>query len=211
MAKRRRFTLQSQGKTGVYVTESSTGLVAGIPIIPDARNPHLTVIPGAKTPMGRHLTYQEGATEKHIALGRLTRGARAEFGRFARKRLVKYLSGERAWRATDALAEEFAAIVGAPGPNGELLLPPAMLREFRDPALTDTTRWLPTTIRAVWEERLPLAMAGFRGSPCLVFPQSRDRAFMIRFEDLEDRMPAFIELIGYGSLVRFSLATQYGD
>ncbi len=208
MSKRRRFAIQSQGRTGVFVTESSTGLVAGIPIISDPRNPHLTVIPGAKTPMGRHLTYQEGATEKHIPLGRLSRTARAEFRRFARKRLVKYSASERAWRATDALANEFAAIVSGPGPKGELRLPPEMLQEFRDPALSDTTRWIPTTIREVWEKRLPLAMAVSKETPCLVFPQSRTTAFMVRYEDLVDRMPAFIELIGYGPLVRFSIARQ---
>lgn len=203
MSKRRKVKYDVDGKTALFLKRSSSGLVGGLPIAEDPRDPHLTITFESKV-IGRHITYSQGDERKRVSLGKATQEEMEELRRFAESYLTRAVSRQRAWVPTRALLEELRKSPGEPDPQAGVFLPPWFRKELAAPDLSNATRWTETTVGKLSPNTDVFALSEIGGKTCLVFLPPDPRFILaVPFDELETKAPFLGELTGFGSLVRF--------
>lgn len=201
MPRRRRIRYPLDGKTAIYLKDSSSGMVAGIPHAEDPRDPHLTITSEGST-VGRHLTYFEGEEKKRVPLGKASPAEIAQLAKFVASGFTSCSSDQAAWVPSRALVLELAALPGVPDLDREVVLPPMILRELGSPTLDDPAKWTKTTIGHLVQGRDVIAISVFDGRPHLVFPTGGG-VVKLSFDELLRNFPFLFGLTGFGALYQF--------
>lgn len=197
MTKRRRRRLKYKigGRTVVYVSNSSSGAVVGLPSENDSSGLHLTITKETGT-AGKHLTYHQGETTFHVPLGKLSPEQIEWLKRFVDGHTVPIRLGQPVWTPT----EDFIRKLGGLPPNINIdvarVLAPTLLPELVDPDLDDPSKWTQTSIGEFAESGGLIGIARIGGQPVLLYPWRQERMIQLPVKDLIGMAASLLDITG---------------
>lgn len=211
MSKRRKLKYTFQNRTALFLKETSSGLVAGLPIAEDPTSPHLMMI-YERNAVRRHVARSDGVEKEHIELGKTSPEQMATIRRFVRSHLTRILPYRKAWAPTEMLLRAMMSAEGEPDPSAGLFFPPGVRKELINPDLTNAAKWSETTVGRLSPNDYVLALSEVHGEMCLIFPTLDGRfTLAVPFDELDAITPYLGEFTGFGSLVRLLLKDSVSD